>query len=646
MGTHNIQAKLRDGEFPNTWRGIPTPNGVMLALGIADPTDEGYAPGCLLLNNSDATVKRNSGTAAAATWTAVGAAAGVATGIADGATLNDAGGNDAVLAHTTQTVSAPTLTVPDFGGVNDTYAFITLAQTLLNKTLTAPTITGATLTIDSPGAFNMGIACGNTLAAADRILTLTLDSDAAHALTTPEGLTTAILAGYAGVAARGEILFFNAAGAWERLGVGTSGQGLVSGGAAADVYWGAPALATATNLANTVTCEAGGTDYTLDFGTSGGAYTLTIPAVAASRTFAFIDEAQVFTAAQSFDSGTFLLSDDDQSHYLTINWEESEAGAARALDLVMNGADRIINLTGDLVLGANLTTNTGAITLSPPAAGATVTLVGNLSTAGGAFALTLTMSAGTNVTLPTTGTLAALGGTNIWTAAQTFGKADIQIMDGDESNVTILTNGSALTGDRILTLTHKDAATALTFANDFITAGDFSLTLTTTAGTDVTLPVTGTLATLAGAETLTNKTVSADGAGNAFTNWNADELDSVAPGIGIYGVPFLYVQDITDVALAGENIETNAPFKFRVIDAWSQETSANGGTWTLHKGSIGAVGNAITDTVTATGDTDVVHCGEIITAERDIAGSGSMVLIGDAGGALDITIYILCVRVD
>ena len=50
---------------------------------------------------------------------------------------------------------------------------------------------------------------------------------------------------------------------------------------------------------------------------------------------------------------------------------------------------------------------------------------------------------------------------------------------------------------------------AVTTAGAFTTSGAYSLTLTTTAATDVTLPTTGTLATLAGTETLTNKTLTA-----------------------------------------------------------------------------------------------------------------------------------------
>ena len=44
-------------------------------------------------------------------------------------------------------------------------------------------------------------------------------------------------------------------------------------------------------------------------------------------------------------------------------------------------------------------------------------------------------------------------------------------------------------------------------AGSFTTAGAFALTLTQTGATNVTLPTTGTLATLAGTETFTNKTL-------------------------------------------------------------------------------------------------------------------------------------------
>lgn len=688
MSTANVFKEIRDGEWPATWRGMRSGNGYQLSLGIADPSDQDYAPGCLHIDTVAGVLKYNTGTQAAAVWTSVAASAGVATALANGATFNDAGAFDAVLAFTEQTVGSPTLTVPDFANVDDTFVFTTLAQTLTSKTLTAPAITGGsaielvTFSLrDTGAAQDLIIQSTSTGIAADRTITIdcnnanaTIDFNGnvsfggtfttggawthtgAHAVTLVTAGTTdldlpvggagfEVVAADFSAAAQGEVLYINNLGVPVLLGVGTAGEALVTAGAGGNPYWGAPVGSTASALTNTVTCEAGANDYTIDFGTAGGAYTLTIPAVAAGRTFSFIDQAETFTGNKTFTYDTLFLNDSNNSHALAVNWEEDDT-SARTLDFKVNAGNRTIDLTGDLVLGADLTTNTGAITLSPPAGGATVTLVGNFSTAGGAHNLTITMSGASNVTIPTTGTLAALGTANTWTAAQTFGKADIQIMDTDESHDTILTNASALTADRTLTLTHKDAATALTFANDFITAGDFSLTLTTTGATDVTLPTTGTLATLAGAEVFTNKTVDADGAGNVFTNWNADELDPVTPGVGIYGVPFLIVQPITDVALLGENIFTDAPFKFHVLDAWSISTSANGGTWTLHNGAVGALGNPITDTVTVgPADNNVDRCTEIIDAEYEIAQAGNLCVVGDAGGALDIILCVQCVRI-
>lgn len=89
----------------------------------------------------------------------------------------------------------------------------------------------------------------------------------------------------------------------------------------------------------------------------------------------------------------------------------------------------------------------------------------------------------------------------------------LHILDTNASHDLIIAAGSNLTADHTLTLTTGDAdrtvtlAGNLTTAADLITSGANSLTLTTTASTNVTFPTTGTLATLAGTEELDNKTL-------------------------------------------------------------------------------------------------------------------------------------------
>lgn len=94
----------------------------------------------------------------------------------------------------------------------------------------------------------------------------------------------------------------------------------------------------------------------------------------------------------------------------------------------------------------------------------------------------------------------------------------------------VLQSASALTADRNLTIDVNDANRTvdltgnLTLGGNFTTSGASGLVLTTTAATNVTLPTTGTLATLAGTETLTNKTLTSPRIGTSILDTAGLEL--------------------------------------------------------------------------------------------------------------------------
>lgn len=79
---------------------------------------------------------------------------------------------------------------------------------------------------------------------------------------------------------------------------------------------------------------------------------------------------------------------------------------------------------------------------------------------------------------------------------------------GSGSYNIVFAANDTMTANRTLTLDLNDGNRTLTLSGDLTTSGAYATTLTATGATTLTLPTTGTLSTLAGAETLTNKTIS------------------------------------------------------------------------------------------------------------------------------------------
>jgi len=272
----------------------------------------------------------------------------------------------------------------------------------------------------------------------------------------------------------GDLIYYATGTAFTKLAIGSSTTILTSSGTAPQ--WSAASgvtVGTATNL-------AGGAAGSVPYQTASGA-----------------------TSFLSIGTSDYVLTSTGSAPTWTAN----------------TGTGNVVRATSPTlttpVLGVATATSLNGLTVSTTTGTLTLANGSTLATSG-ANSITLTSTGATNVTLPTSGTLATTSNT---VATISFGTTGLTPSTATGGAVTVAGNLSPANGG---TGVSNNALNTLTFT------GNYSLGLTLNGNTSVTLPTTGTLATLAGAETLTNKTI--NGANNTISNINlASQVTGTLP---------------------------------------------------------------------------------------------------------------------
>ena len=250
-----------------------------------------------------------------------------------------------------------------------------------------------------------------------------------------------------------------------------------------------------------------------------------------------------------------------------------------------------LGVTGATTLSSTLGVS-GATTLSSTLG---VTGAATLSsTLGVSDTISATLASGTGLAVTANATI---GGTLGVTGNSTFGTITAGTWQGTIINPTY--GGTGV----------NNGSKTITLGGDLTTSGAFATTLASTANTNVTLPTTGTLATLANTETFTNKTLTSP----------------VISSIVNTGTLTLPTSTDTLVGRATTDTLTNKTLTSPVISSIS-----NTGTLTLPTSTDTLVGRATTDTLTnksinLTNNTLTATSLQIATAVTDETGSGSLV---------------------
>lgn len=269
-------------------------------------------------------------------------------------------------------------------------------------------------------------------------------------------------------------------------------------------------------IADTTGAIAGARSLSLS-GSSSGTLTLAVPAAAGSNTLTFPAATTDFSATGGASQVVKQTSAGGAFTVAQLAASDLSNGTTGSGAVVLATSPTLVTPT----LGAATATSINGLTITSSTGTLTIPNSASLIMAG-AFAATLTFTNTTNVTFPTSGTLATTAGASIPSLAQgdLLYASATNTLSALNKNTTAtrylantgtsnnpawaqvdLTNGvtgilpAANGGTGVLNSNTITLGGNINTAGAFSTSGANSLTLTTTGSTNVTLPTSGTLAT-------------------------------------------------------------------------------------------------------------------------------------------------------
>lgn len=251
--------------------------------------------------------------------------------------------------------------------------------------------------------------------------------------------------------------------------------------------------------------------------------------------------------------------------------------------------------------------------------------------------------------ITTTGTVTA-GALDLGTGTISAGTLAINDTASAFDLNLISTSNAVLTADRTITFDTNNSDILLDLdgdillSNTFITSGGFSTTLTGTGTTDVTLPTTGTLTTLSGTETFTNKTITSPIINQITTDGTEEVLIFADSGAAVNEFTITNATTSSNPELSSTGDDANVGMDFLSkgtgVFNFSAGSASSAGEIRLFDDTEGGyVGLGSTGTVTSSYTIDFPPAQGANTSVLVNDGSGNLSwelrVVGPGGGATD-----------